>query len=100
MTAAILFDLDDTLIAQDAADDMAFLATCEHARERFGLDPHALAHAARRHARDLWRAAPTFPYCDCIGISSAEGLWARFGGDDPNLCALHAWAPTYRSQTW
>ena len=35
-----------------------------------------------------------------IGISSWEGLWARFLGSDPNLKKLHTWVPTYRREAW
>lgn len=99
-TVAVLFDLDDTLVADDAATEAAFLATCAPAGARYGLDSGALARAVRRHARRLWRVAPTIGYCRAIGISSSEGLRARFTGDDPNLAALRAWAPTYRREAW
>lgn len=96
----LLFDLDDTLVVDEAAVDAALRATCMQAHERYDLDPHALAQSVRRHARQLWRAAPTLTYCRGIGISSAEGLWARFQGDDPHLQSLRAWAPTYRREAW
>ena len=96
----ILFDLDDTLLIEGASADAAFLATCEHASEKHGIDPNALHRAVRFHARELWRASATITYCRAIGISSWEGLWARFLGDDPNLKSLRRWAPTYRSETW
>lgn len=98
--AAVLFDLDDTLVADDAATEAAFLAACVPARARHGLDPATLAAAVRRHARRLWQAAPTIGYCRAIGISSTEGLRAGFTGDDPNLATLRAWAPTYRHEAW
>ena len=65
-----------------------------------GLTPEALHQAVRYHAGQLWRASPTITYCRAIGISSWEGLWARFLGSDPNLKRLHAWASTYRRETW
>lgn len=98
--AAVLFDLDDTLVADDAATEGAFLAACVRAQERHGLDPAALTRAVRRQARRLWQAAPTIDYCRAIGISSSEGLRARFTGDDPHLATLRAWAPTYRRAAW
>lgn len=99
--AAILFDLDDTLVVDGAAVDAALLATCAHAQAVYGLDPQSLAQAVREQARALWRAAPTLAYCRAIGISSAEGLWARFAGNyDPQLQALRAWAPLYRRTAW
>lgn len=99
-TTAVLFDLDDTLVADDAATEAAFLAACAPARAVYGLDPPALAQTVRRQARRLWRAAPTIGYCRAIGISSSEGLRARFPGDDPPLAALRAWAPAYRREAW
>ena len=89
----ILFDLDDTLVAEESSAEAAFLATCEHARERYGVDSHALHHAVRDRAREAWFSAPTNAYCQAVGIASREGLWARFPGDDPNLKALAAGRP-------
>lgn len=96
----ILFDLDDTLVIEGAAADAAFLATCEHAYEKHGIDPQALHQGVRFHTRELWRASATITYCRAIGISSWEGLWARFLGSDPNLTSLRMWASTYRRETW
>ena len=96
----VLFDLDDTLVAEESSAEAAFLATCQHARERYGVDPHALHRAVRERAREAWFAAPTNAYCQAVGIASWEGLWARFPGDDPNLKALRRWAPAYRREAW
>ena len=98
--AAVLFDLDDTLLPDDAATAAALLATCARAWEQYHLDPEALCQALRRHARALWTAAPTIAYCRAIGISSTEGLRASFADTDPRLQTLRDWAPTYRRQSW
>jgi putative hydrolase of the HAD superfamily len=95
--AALLFDLDDTLIAEEAAAVAAFAAT---ARTVAGVDVARLAIDARARAREMWRAAPTWPYCERIGISSWEGLWCRFQGDGDDVAALRAWAPDYRRDAW
>jgi putative hydrolase of the HAD superfamily len=95
--AALLFDLDDTLIAEEAAAVAAFAATAQAAT---GVDVARLATDARARARALWRAAPTWPYCERIGISSWEGLWCRFEGDGDDVAALRAWAPEYRREAW
>ena len=65
----ILFDLDDTLIIEGASADAAFLATCERAHDKYGINPEALHQAVRYHARQLWRASTTITYCRAIGIS-------------------------------
>jgi phosphoserine phosphatase len=94
---ALLFDLDDTLVLEEPAAVAAFAAT---ARAVPGVDAQRLAVDARNHARTLWYAAPTHPFCRAIGISSWEGLWCRFEGAGAELSALRAWAPTYRREAW
>jgi putative hydrolase of the HAD superfamily len=98
--AAILFDLDETLMPDESVVEEAFLVTCQLARERHGIDPRLLQQSVREHARRLWYESPTIGYCLAIGISSWEGLWGRFDGADPGLAALREWAPTYRHESW
>lgn len=97
MPGALLFDLDETLVLEEPAAVAAFEATALTAPD---VDAARLAVAARSHARKLWYAAPTHPYCKAIGISSWEGLWCRFEGDDEPVAALRAWAPIYRRDAW
>jgi putative hydrolase of the HAD superfamily len=97
---ALLFDLDETLVVEEPAAVAAFEATARLGAARHGVDVAALALAARSRARELWRAAPTYAYCLRIGISSWEGLWCRFEGDEPELRSLRVWSPTYRREAW
>jgi len=97
---AVIFDLDETLIPEQASDDAALAAVCELVRERREIDPSTLAAAVRRHARELWVSGPSFDYCRAIGIASWEGLWGEFSGGDANLGVLSAWAPEYRLEAW
>jgi putative hydrolase of the HAD superfamily len=97
---SLIFDLDDTLVVEEASAEAAFLATCELARARYGIEPHRLHAAVRENCRRLWHAAPARSYCVEIGISSWEALWARFEGRDENLRVLWAWAPGYRRNSW
>lgn len=100
MTPALLLDLDDTLVVEDSAAQAAFAATARVAAEGNALDAALLARTARVRARELWRAAPTHAYCARIGLSSSEGLWCRFEGDDPQIRALRAWAPASGRRPW
>jgi phosphoserine phosphatase len=100
VTRALLFDLDDTLVIEERAALAAFAATATTAAERCAIDASTLATRARVCARALWRAAPTYPFCKRIGISSWEGLWCRFDGEADDLCALRAWAPEFRREAW
>lgn len=97
---AVIFDLDDTLVVEQASAQDAFLAACALAHKRYGIDATELCQTAQEKARELWHRSPVRPYCVSIGISSWEGLWARFYGDDPNLKILREWAPIYRRESW
>ncbi len=97
---AILFDLDETLIEEEASNDASTIVACAIARARYGIDPQQLLHALRARSLELWRAGPMIDYCRSIGISSREGLWGGFTGDGPALIALREWTPAYRTEAW
>ncbi len=99
-SVTILFDLDDTLVVEEASAEAAFRATCRLAHEQTGVDPETMYTSIRESCRTFWRNSPARPYCLSVGISSWEGLWAQFHGDDDNLRILSEWAPTYRSDSW
>jgi putative hydrolase of the HAD superfamily len=96
----LIFDLDDTLVVEEASAEEAFIEAGEAARERYGLDPSELHRTLRKTCRELWYAFPVHAYCKRVGISSWEGLWAEFTGPGPDLKALREWAPNYRFESW
>ena len=100
MIRAVLLDLDDTLVVEEAAARATFAATAALAAQRHRIDAAALGNDARMRARELWRAGPSHAYCKRVGISSWEGLWCRFEGDAEDLPELRRWAPAYRRETW
>lgn len=102
MTAALLLDLDETLIEEDSAAAAAFEATAAFAgtQDHRIEAPVRLVATARARARELWSSAATYGYCQSIGISSTEGLWCRFEGDDAPTEELRRWSPTYRRAAW
>jgi putative hydrolase of the HAD superfamily len=102
VTVALLLDLDETLIEEDSVALAAFEATAAFAetQDHRIAEPLGLVSAARARARELWSSPPTHEYCRYIGISSTEGLWCRFEGDDAATKALRRWSPTYRRSTW
>ena len=97
---AVIFDLDDTLLVEVDSAEAAFLATCELAREKYGLDPKLFHKTLRREAKALWYASPERPIIERISVSHWEGLWARFEGDDPDITRLRNWAVYYRQTSW
>src|SRR5512141_1947307 len=100
MMDAIIFDLDDTLVADEVAASTAFLKTCLFAQAHYGMNLPGFQNTIQRVCRDYWHQSPAREYCVRVGISSWEGLWASFSGPGQNLAALRQWAPTYRKLSW
>jgi len=100
MVTAVIFDLDDTLIPSQENVDSALLATCAATAQEYGLDSDDLRRTIRKTARDIWRAAPTYPFCERVGIASYEGLWMEYFGDEPEIDGLREWTPEYRLIVW
>lgn len=97
---AVIFDLDDTLLVEVASAEAAFLATCELARAKYGLDPEEFHRTLRKEAKTMWYASPERPTIERISVSHWEALWARFEGDDPDMTRLREWAVYYRQKSW
>lgn len=98
-TRAVLFDLDETLLADNAATQGALRATAALATPR-GLEAETLASAAWLHALDGWEHSPHQDYFQTFGISAGECLWGRFIGEDPRLRPIARWAVEYQLETW
>ena len=97
---AILFDLDDTLILEEPVAHKALEHAGKLANAEADVSPPQLREVVLKRARELWRATPVIDYCRDVGISSWEGLWAEFTGEDENLIWLREWSPTYRFEAW
>lgn len=94
---AVIFDLDDTLIVEEAvarASLRAATALCP------GVDPGRAEQVALACARRAWRAGPHHRLCLDLGFASWEGLWSSFAGCHPSVDGLREWAPGYRADTW
>jgi phosphoserine phosphatase len=96
---AIVFDLDDTLIVEEATAH-ASLRAAAAAAPHLGLDPHGLERTVLAEARRRWQAGPHYELCAELGFASWEGLWSTFEGGHPRLEGLRQWAPSYRRATW
>lgn len=100
MPAAVILDLDDTLIVERPAAAAAFAATAAVAARRAPLDADALVEAVRHRSHEQFYAGPLAEYCSSIAISSWEGLWCRYEGESAEQVALRDWAPGYRRASW
>lgn len=96
----ILFDLDNTLLLEDEATDLALGRTSDIAAERTGADAGVIHAAAAAAAEQLFRAGPAFGYADAMGIWWGEALWGAFAGDAAGLQSLRAFVPRFRRGVW
>src|SRR5712692_10013402 len=97
---AVLFDLDNTLLLEDASTERALRETCAAIAARIGADAEILVAAAREAAEEIFRASPVFAYADAMGIWWGEALWGEFLGDTAGLRALRAYVPDFRRRVW
>lgn len=98
--SAVLLDLDETILYDEAATDTAFAATAAHAADVASVDPACLVDAIQAEAAALWLEGPDPAWCHDIGTSEVEGLRARFEGDDPRMVAMRGWGPGFRRESW
>ena len=93
---AILFDLDDTLIVDEAISLAAMEQTAELAAKLHGAEASRFLADAKRLSQSLWSDNPCKAYCDETGVTAEECLWGNFTGDSPDLVALRVWALAFR----
>ena len=96
---AVLIDLDDTLIVDEAVSREAFEAVARLARDRHGAEAEQFARDAAEQARILWQAGPSNAFCRSLGISAFECLWGNFEGEG-ELSELRKWAMGFREQVF
>jgi len=94
---AILFDLDDTLLVDEASNRDAMAAAARAARDAHGVDAGRFEAAAEAAARALFAAGPARAFCERIGISPHECLWGDFSGPGEETKTLRRWLPGFRS---
>lgn len=97
---AVLLDLDETILHDEAATEAAFAATAALAAERARVDPRQLIEAVLRESALLWAEGPHPEWCHGIGTSEVEGLRSRFLGDHPHWKEMATWGPGFRFGSW
>lgn len=96
---AVLFDLDDTLVVDEAISQEAFEIVATKAA-CFGVDGQRFVRDAVTLARELWNRGPSFTYCRAIGINAFECLWGAFDDNQEELRQLRAWALHFREEVF
>lgn len=101
MIKAVLFDLDETLILDEAVSIQAFRIAALSVTSNLEIAKN-LAHTAEKHAKRLWQTlpAPALEYTTSIGHSAIEGLWASYDRNLEPEALLEQHIDEYRFQTW
>jgi putative hydrolase of the HAD superfamily len=97
MLAAVVFDLDDTLVVEAST---ARASAVEVAGLVSGVDPGAFADVLLATAGRIWGSGPSGALCRELGFASWEGLWSDLQGNDRRVDDLRSWIPAYRRQVW
>ena len=98
--SALVFDLDETIMADNPSAEASAIATAEVASEQYGIDSTVLATSLFTSAQELWHASNLSSYPRELGISSWEALWGDFNDSEPRLQSLSKWVPEFRVQAW
>lgn len=94
---AVLLDLDDTLIEEEAFARAQLRATA-HLVD--GVDIDTWDEVVIDSARSLWRRSTYYPDFLELGFASWEGLWSTFDGVHPRVDGVAGWATSYRHDAW
>ncbi len=101
MIEAILFDMDETLILDEAVVRRAFRHTAQTVTRDDAL-ALVLSYAAEGNARRYWKNLPplALEYANRIGHSALEGLWAEYNLNLEPEKILHQEMQRIRVMAW
>ncbi len=102
MFAAVLFDLDETLIPDEPVSRHAFRITALEVTGGDEARARVLAEGAEREAKALWLQLPSLAadYATRIGHSALEGLWATYDPRIPAEAMLERELARLRPEAW
>ncbi len=100
MIRALLFDLDNTLVPEEAGWNAAFDSACAPAAAELGFDLLRLREAVFGAAQEVWEASSHFPFCDELGLGSPSSLATFCPGEDRRYQGLREWLPSFRYRAW
>ena len=94
---AVFFDLDDTLMEEEAPLVAAYRAACAPVEERHGIPADAFFAKARVLGREAFCTAPAIDYLRAIDAGSSDLLSADYDANAPHADAMVEWLEWYRS---
>lgn len=93
---AVFFDLDDTLMEEEAPLVAAYRAACAPVEKRHGIPVDEFFAKARVLGREAFRTAPAIDYLRAIDAGSSDLLSADYDAGAPHADAMAEWLEWYR----
>jgi len=97
---AIIFDLDDTLYCDEDMRDRTLFAIADSLPDDIDMDRETFRHTVRWTVRKVFYDSPLKEFAVTTGISSWEGLWKEFRGEDDEARRMRRWLAEYRQVGW
>ncbi len=97
MYDTVVFDLDDTLVLEEASARSSLLDVAALVPD---AEPEAFTETVLTTAKMRWTDGPAHAICRELGFASWEGLWSTFEGNDARVDPLRSWVPSYRDAVW
>ena len=98
--AALILDLDDTLIDARRTRMEAFAVLDGLAAGQCGTKPGAVAEHADQVLKEVWRASPFVEEFARLGCAPTDALWVDFTGPGALLAQIRRWMPAFRIRYW
>lgn len=97
----LFFSLDNTLISDEQANQIAFERTIAFLVHQFpNISAKAFEMALREQAETLFETAEAYDFAVQIGINALDGLWGNFNDGSLRFPELARWLPAYRKEVW
>jgi len=97
---AIVFDLDDTLLADYFEARKAFLKAGKLAEDKHGVAAERVRDCIRATSRVLWYTSPYREFFVQVGMGSWEGLWMEIRTVQEETAAIKEWLPEFQRVAW
>jgi len=98
--STILFDLDDTLMPEHAADRAALRAVVDTLSAGVDIDCDALFESVGAASRELLGSSPFHRHAVDVGLSAVEVLWSPSDPFEGLVGGLEEWVHPFRLKAW
>jgi HAD superfamily hydrolase (TIGR01549 family) len=98
--AALILDLDDTLIDASRTRIEALAALDRQAAVLFETRPGAVVKHADVVLAEVWRDSPFVTEFKRLGCAATDALWVEFAGPGALLAEIRDWMPDFRIRFW